>query len=108
MPGSECRKGIANFLNEGLKNQESFGDVEGSENWKHIALPKIGIVAEQHIRQSACSFPKESDRFACYQNRFDKPHRSAGVTMPVPKSVSKCCLLFITRLKHLHLINTCL
>ena len=27
--------------------------------------------------------------------------------MPVSKSVSKCVLLFITRLKHLHLINTC-
>jgi hypothetical protein len=23
---------------------------------------------------------EESDRFACYQNRFDKPHRSAEAT----------------------------
>ena len=27
---------------------------------------------------------------------------------PIPKSVSNCLLLFITRLKHLQLINTCL
>ena len=29
---------------------------------------------------------EESDRFACYQNRFDndKPHRSAGTTQAVP------------------------
>ena len=27
---------------------------------------------------------EESDRFACYQNRFDKPHRSAGATQAAP------------------------
>jgi hypothetical protein len=44
MPGSECRKRIANFRNEGLKNQESLGEVEGSENWKRIALPKLPLL----------------------------------------------------------------
>ena len=44
MPRSECRKRIANFRNEGLKNQESLGEVEGSENWKRIALPKLPLL----------------------------------------------------------------
>jgi hypothetical protein len=44
MPRSKCRKRIANFQNEGLKNQESFGDVEGSKKWKHIALPKMPLL----------------------------------------------------------------
>ena len=44
MPRSECRKRIANFRNEGLKNQESLGEVEGSENGKRIALPKLPLL----------------------------------------------------------------
>jgi hypothetical protein len=44
MPRSKCRKRIANVQNEGLKNQESLGKVEGSENRKCIALPNLQLL----------------------------------------------------------------
>jgi hypothetical protein len=83
----ECRKRIANFRNDGLKNQESFEDVEGSEKswkWKRIALPKLpllwnttfgGLLAAFRGVRSFCVLPKP----------IDKPHRSAGATQtPLP------------------------
>jgi hypothetical protein len=54
-------------LNEGLKNQESFGDVMGSEKWKRIALPKLslmwngkfgGLLAAFRGVRSFCLLPK--------------------------------------------------
>jgi hypothetical protein len=46
-----------------------------------LVIVKIAIVVEQHIRRIS----EASDRFACYQNRFDDPHRSAGATQaPLP------------------------
>ena len=58
-------------------------------------ITKMAIVEEQHIRQSACSFPRsqivllatKTDLILTnlrYQNRFDKPHRSAGATQAAP------------------------
>jgi hypothetical protein len=48
---------------------------------------KIAIVVEQHIRPAECLLLSEAldpSRFACHQNRFDKPHRSAGATQAAP------------------------
>jgi hypothetical protein len=89
MPRGKCRKRIANFQNEGLKKQESFGNVEGSEKWKRIALPKLplfwnSLPVAGHSAE-CLQLSEASDRFACYQNQFDKPHRSAGATKaPLP------------------------
>ena len=46
MPRSECRKRIANFRNEGLKNQGNFVEVEGSEKSSREAhcIAKIAVV----------------------------------------------------------------
>jgi hypothetical protein len=82
MPGSECRKRIANFRNEGLKNQERFGDVEGSENWKRIASPKLPlsrlwnstfgrVLAAFRGVRSFCLLPKP----------IDKPHGSQAAPL---------------------------
>ena len=78
MPGSECRKRIANFRNEGLKKQESFGDVEGSD-----ALPKLPLLWNSTFGRLLAAF-RGVRSFARYQNRFDKPHRSAGATQAAP------------------------
>ena len=56
MPGSECRKRIANFRNEGLKNQESLGEVAGSENWKCIALPKLPLLRNSTFGRVLAAF----------------------------------------------------
>ena len=56
MLGSECRKRIANFRNEGLKNQESLGKVEGSENWKRIALPKLPLLRNSTFGRVLAAF----------------------------------------------------
>ena len=80
---SKCRKRIANYRNKGLKNQESFGDVEGSEKWKRIALPKLpllwkstfdGLLAAFRGVRSFCLLPKP----------IDKSHRSAWATQTAP------------------------
>jgi hypothetical protein len=71
MPGvqpedSGSRKRIANFGNEGLKNQESLGEVEESENRKRIALPKLPLLWNSTLGRvlATSSFrgPEGSDR----------------------------------------------
>ena len=47
---------IANFRNEGLKNQESLGEVEGSENWKRIALPKWPLLRNSTFGRVLAAF----------------------------------------------------
>ena len=56
MPGSECRKRIPNFRNEGLKKQESLGEVAGSENWKCIALPKLPLLRNSTFGRVLAAF----------------------------------------------------
>jgi hypothetical protein len=77
MHSSECRKRIANFRNKGLKNQESFGDMEGgARNGSALHYQKLlwnstfgGLLAAFRGVRSFCLPPK---RCRCWE-RNDPP-----------------------------------
>jgi hypothetical protein len=80
---SECRKKIANFRNDGLKHQERFGDVEGSENWKRVASPKLPLLWNSTFGRVLAAF-RGVRSFCLLPKPIDKPHRSAGATQAAP------------------------
>ena len=76
---SKCRKRIAKFRNEGLKNQECFGDVEGSENWKRNASLKLPLLWNSTFGRVLAAF-RGVRSFCLLPKPIDKPHGSAGAT----------------------------
>ena len=76
------------FRNEGLKNQESLGEVEGSEKWKRrIALPTLPLLCNSTFGRMLGAFRGFTGRSfsSCLQPKpIDKPHRSVGATQAAP------------------------